>query len=102
MSLACLPFVLMLGAKENPISLVTGVSYEKLMVYHQGLAWAMFGLALVHTFPFVVYHVGKGDMRVQWETSMEYWTGVVAILAQGWLQFMSVGFVRYGCFFFSF
>lgn len=94
MSIACVPFVLILAAKENPISLMTRVPYDQLMVFHRWVAWAMFVLALVHTFPFVVYHEWKGDMGELWYTDVEYWTGAVALLAQGWLQFMSIGWIR--------
>ena len=94
MSLACLPFVLALAAKENAISLVTRIAYEKLNVFHRWLAWAMYILALVHTFPFIVYHRKLGDMGLQWGTGAYYWTGVIALLAQSWLQFMSLGAIR--------
>ena len=94
MSIACLPFVLTLAAKENPISLLTRVAYEKLNVFHRWLSWAMYALALVHTFPFIVYHRQQGDMGKQWGTSAYYWTGVIALLAQSWLSFMSLGPIR--------
>ena len=95
MSIACLPFVLMLGAKENPISLLTRTSHEQLMVFHRWAAWAMFVLALVHTFPFIIYHAWKGDLSNEWNTGVFYWTGTIALLAQGWLQFMSISFIRF-------
>ena len=94
MSIACLPFVLTLAAKENPISLLTRVAYEKLNLFHRWLSWAMYALALVHTFPFIVYHRQQGDMGKQWGTSAYYWTGVIALLAQTWLSFMSLGPIR--------
>ena len=99
MSIACLPFVLVLAAKENPISFLTGVSHEQLMVFHRWAAWAMFVLALIHTFPFIVYHMSQGDIVTQWQTSVFWWTGVVALLAQAWLQFMSLGFIRWVVYF---
>ena len=51
----------------------------------------MFVLALVHTFPFIVFHIWKGDMVHQWDTSVVYWTGVVALLAQANLTIMTLG-----------
>jgi hypothetical protein len=94
MSLACLPFVIILAAKENPISLLTRIPHNQLMVFHRWAAWAMYVLALIHTFPFVIYHMWEGDIVIQWQTSVFWWTGVVALLAQSWLQFMSIGFIR--------
>jgi hypothetical protein len=94
MSIACLPFIFILGAKENPITLLTRISYDQLMVFHRWVSWVMFALALVHTFPFIIYHLWKGDMYTQWKTSVFYWTGVIAIIAQAWLTFMSMPFIR--------
>ena len=77
------------------ISALTGVPHEKLQVFHRWVGWAMFVLALVHTFPFIVYHIDKGDMEKQWRTSVVYWTGVVALVAQAWLTLMSIGPIRW-------
>ncbi|KAI0471700.1 putative FRE ferric reductase-like transmembrane component [Xylariaceae sp. FL0804] len=92
MALACMPFMLILPTKANMIASLTGLSHERLIVFHKWVGWAMFVLALIHTFPFIIHN--KDDMTMQWNTSSEYWTGVVAILAQAYLQFFSVGFIR--------
>ncbi|KAI1086754.1 putative FRE ferric reductase-like transmembrane component [Rostrohypoxylon terebratum] len=94
MALACMPFMAILPTKANMIASLTGVSHERLIVFHNWVGWAMFALALVHTFPFIVFHIWKGDMVTQWNTSGVYWTGVVAILAQAYLQFFSLRFIR--------
>ena len=54
----------------------------------------MFVLALVHTFPFIVYDIWHGIMVKQWTTQVTYWTGVVALIFQAYLTFMSVPFIR--------
>ncbi|KAH8668427.1 ferric reductase like transmembrane component-domain-containing protein [Xylariales sp. PMI_506] len=94
MALACLPFMLILATKANMIAALTGVSHERLMVFHSWVGWAMFVLALVHTFPFVVLHIQKGDIVTQWNTEVTYWTGVAAIIPQAYLQVMSLPFIR--------
>ncbi|KAI1382929.1 putative FRE ferric reductase-like transmembrane component [Hypoxylon trugodes] len=94
MALACLPFMIILSTKANMIASLTGVSHERLIVFHNWVGWAMFALALVHTFPFIVFHIWKGDMVYQWNTSVVYWTGVVAIIAQAYLQIFSLRFIR--------
>lgn len=94
MALGLLPFVLGLSAKANMISALTGIPHEKLQVFHHWTSYAMFVLALIHTLPFIVYHIWKGDMVKQWNTSVVYWTGVVAILAQAYLTVMSLPFIR--------
>ena len=58
----------------------------------------MFVLALIHTFPYIIDHLRKGDMTEQWNTSVAYWTGVVAILAQAWLTFAGIEPIRRRCY----
>ena len=94
MSIACLPFVFATSTKVNFVTMLTGISYGKVQVFHRWISFAMYVLALVHTFPFIVFHVWKGDMMLQWSTSVVYWTGVVAILAQTWLTFASLSPLR--------
>ncbi|KAF9250963.1 hypothetical protein DTO027I6_4482 [Penicillium roqueforti] len=94
MALALLPFVLALSTKANMISGVTGIPHEKLQVFHHWTSYAMFVLALIHTFPFIIYHIWKGDMMYQWKTSVVYWTGVAALISQTYLTLMSLPFIR--------
>lgn len=54
----------------------------------------MFVLALVHTFPFIVYDIKHGTMVKQWKTKVTYWTGVVTLIFQAYLTFMSLPFIR--------
>ena len=72
---------------------MTGISHEKLQVYHRWISYAFFVLALMHTFPFIIFHVHHGDMVMQ-VTEMAtifYWTGIVALVFQAWLTFASFG-----------
>ncbi|KAH8897421.1 putative ferric reductase transmembrane component [Thozetella sp. PMI_491] len=94
MALACLPFLIILATKANMIASLTGVSHDRLMVFHTWVAWAMLVLALVHTFPFIVFHTWKGDMVTLWNTSVVYWTGVAALIPQAYLTFMSLPRIR--------
>lgn len=90
MALACMPFVFATASKTNWITLLTGVSHERLQVFHRWTAYAFFVLALIHTFPFIVYHVRFHDMEMQWKMSnVFYWTGIVALIFQAWLTFAS-------------
>ncbi|KAF7182083.1 hypothetical protein CNMCM7691_001471 [Aspergillus felis] len=94
MALGLLPFVLVLGTKANLISVLTGVPHEKLQVFHHWTSYAMFVLALIHTFPFIIVHIDKGDMVKQWKTSLTYWTGVAALIPQAYLTVMSLPAIR--------
>ncbi|TGO91061.1 hypothetical protein BPOR_0040g00050 [Botrytis porri] len=96
LALACMPFVFATATKTNWITMVTGVPYEKLQVFHRWISYAFFTLALMHTFPFIVWHIHNGDMVKQFTVSniFEYWTGVVALVFQAWLTFASCGPIR--------
>ncbi|KAJ4132484.1 hypothetical protein NW754_015301 [Fusarium falciforme] len=94
MALACLPFVIATSAKTNFITLVTGVSHERLQTCHRWISYAFFVLSLIHTFPFIIYNIDKGMMADMWKTTVFYWTGVVALIAQAWLTFASWGPLR--------
>lgn len=94
MSLACMPFVFATSPKSNMITALTGVSHEKLQTFHRWISYAMYVLALIHTFPFIVFHIWKGDMVKQWNTTVYYWTGVIILLAQTYLTFASMSPLR--------
>ncbi|KAJ5752731.1 hypothetical protein N7520_009648 [Penicillium odoratum] len=95
MALACMPFIFATATKTNWITLLTGVSHEKLQVFHRWISYAFFILALLHTFPFIVYHIRFHDMMMQVEMSLLfYWTGIVAIIFQTWLTFASHSVIR--------
>ncbi|KAG8421483.1 hypothetical protein J3458_003360 [Metarhizium acridum] len=98
MALACVSFILAFGAKANMVTALTGTSTERLNTlntWHSWVSWAMLVLALVNTFPFIVYHRDKGDLAAAFRTGGVRLTGVIAIIAQAWLTFMSVSWIRY-------
>lgn len=85
------------ASKTNWITLLTGVTHEKLHVFHRWISYAFFILALLHTFPFIVYHIRFHDMVMQ-VTEMStifYWTGIVALVFQAWLTFASFSWFRW-------
>ncbi|RAH49997.1 ferric reductase family protein [Aspergillus brunneoviolaceus CBS 621.78] len=94
MALGCMPFIYVLGSKANPVSALTRIPHEKLNLWHGWIAWAMWVLALIHTFPFIIYHIWKGDLVYQWNDGGVWVTGVVALLAQTWLTVLSISWLR--------
>ncbi|KAH7410353.1 ferric reductase NAD binding domain-containing protein [Phaeosphaeria sp. MPI-PUGE-AT-0046c] len=95
MALACMPFIFATATKTNWITLFTGVSHERLQVFHGWISYAFFILALLHTFPFIVYHIHWHDMEAHFTSSLIfYWTGIVALIFQGWLTFASHSIIR--------
>ena len=95
LALACVPFIFAFGAKANMVSALTGISPEKLNLWHSWASWAMFVLALIHTFPFIVYHNWVGDTAMTFRTGGVWLTGVIALIAQAWLTFMSIAYIRF-------
>ncbi|KAI0675049.1 ferric reductase NAD binding domain-containing protein [Trametes maxima] len=93
-SIAIMPFLIVFATKVNLIGMVTGVSHEKLQVYHRWTAWIMYITSLIHTFPFIVQNIRLGEMSKDWNTTPWYWTGVAALVPQTWLVFMSWGPIR--------
>ncbi|KAF5007836.1 hypothetical protein FDECE_5862 [Fusarium decemcellulare] len=88
-------FLLATATKTNWITLLTGISHERLQVFHRWIAYAFFVLALLHTFPFIVYHIRFHDMEMHFEMSLLfYWTGIVALIFQAWLTFASHSMIR--------
>lgn len=83
-----------LPAKANMIASLTGVSHDRLIIFHNWVGWAMFVLALIHTFPFIIYHKWAGDLDMQWTMSIFYWSGTAALICQAYLQFMSISWIR--------
>lgn len=94
MAAGIMPFLIMASMKLNLITQLTGISHEKLQVFHRWMAYAMLALALIHTFPFIVKSIQNGEMVMNWQTSVFYWTGVVALLAQAYLTFFSFKMLR--------
>ena len=84
------------ASKTNWITLTTGVSHERIQVFHRWTAYAFFLLALMHTFPFIVYHIHFHDMvmEVTMMSTLFYWTGIVALVFQAWLTFASHSAIR--------
>ncbi|KAF5374359.1 hypothetical protein D9758_004713 [Tetrapyrgos nigripes] len=93
-SIGIMPFMIAFSTKVNFIGLLTGTSHEKLQVFHRWSATFMYITSLVHTFPFIVMSIRHGEMVETWKTDNFYWTGVVALVPQTWLVFMSWGFIR--------
>lgn len=46
LAIAILPFQVMFATKWNPITILTGVSHERLQVYHRWSGWIMCGSLL--------------------------------------------------------
>ncbi|KAL1733764.1 ferric reductase NAD binding domain-containing protein [Schizophyllum commune] len=93
-AIAIMPFMIVFATKVNFVGMLTGVSHERLQIFHRWSAVLMYIPSLVHTFPFIVMNIREGTMVTNWETSVFYWTGVAALIPQTYLVFLSWGVFR--------
>ncbi|KAL1751331.1 hypothetical protein FB107DRAFT_222251 [Schizophyllum commune] len=93
-AIAIMPFMIVFATKVNFVGMLTGVSHERLQVFHRWSAVLMYIPSLVHTFPFIVMNIREGTMVKNWETTVFYWTGVAALIPQTYLVFLSWGIFR--------
>ncbi|KAL1745572.1 hypothetical protein HDZ31DRAFT_36155 [Schizophyllum fasciatum] len=93
-AIAIMPFMIVFASKVNFVGMLTGVSHERLQVFHRWSALLMYIPSLVHTFPFIVMNIQEGTMVKNWETTVFYWTGVAALVPQTYLVFLSWGIFR--------
>jgi len=54
MAFACVPILVALAGKANILTLLIGISHERLNILHRWVAWISFALSLFHSLPFFV------------------------------------------------
>ncbi|KAI9812680.1 MAG: hypothetical protein M1826_002781 [Phylliscum demangeonii] len=63
MATALIPIIVALAGKFNIITLLTGVSHEKLNTMHRYLSWICLVLSITHTIPFIVAPLRDGGRK---------------------------------------
>lgn len=88
MAVALMPWIVALAMKANLISMVTGISHERLNVLHRWAAYICLGLSIMHTVPFYVTPVWEKGARETFRQLFQqnegmyiYGTGMFAILS---------------------
>lgn len=95
------PFSMILSGKTNFISHVTGISYEKVNIFHQFLGWMTLFLTLVHMIPFYVQDLREGGYKevvLNWKTNILYKNGYPSFVILTVMCFMSLRIVRNQCY----
>ncbi|PVH82906.1 hypothetical protein DL98DRAFT_652887 [Cadophora sp. DSE1049] len=101
MSLACVPVLIALAGKANIITLLTGISHEKLNIVHRFVAWVSFSLAWCHTIPFFwISYTDGGYENVKIRFFMgsggtTEWGGVPPLINLFLLCILSLPIIRY-------
>ncbi|CAK7915359.1 ferric/cupric reductase transmembrane component 7 [[Candida] anglica] len=77
MATAITPFLYVLSGKSNMITLLTGISYEKLNGFHQWAGVITLILSIIHVVPFMYQAMAEGGASFLAETfsSKDYWSG---------------------------
>jgi hypothetical protein len=79
MAFACVPILVALAGKANIVTLLTGISHERLNVLHRWVAWMSFALSLIHAIPYFVASLRDfgdgGFQRVTREFYAHGWAG---------------------------
>ncbi|KAL6451535.1 FRE7 Ferric/cupric reductase transmembrane component 7 [Candida maltosa Xu316] len=97
MATALTPFIYVLAGKSNAITLLTGVSYEKLNTFHQYTGVACFVLSVIHTIPFIYQNIAEGgasNLHEQFTTSFAYYSGIPPLILLGLLCLLSKAVIR--------
>jgi hypothetical protein len=61
MAFACTPILIALAGKANIVTLLTGISHERLNVIHRWVAWMSLVLSGLHGFPFFMQSSWEGS-----------------------------------------
>jgi hypothetical protein len=104
-AVGCFPFIFAFASKVNAVTFVTGVSHEKLQVYHQYLSHLFLFLSWVHTIPFLIQ--GLREWKPDYEPPTKqlnysmlvakkpyYWTGVILLVQLSVLCWGSMPYFR--------
>lgn len=98
MSNALTPLIYAFGGKVNVVTFLTGVSYDKLNVFHRSFGWLALFFALVHTIPFLYQAFHENGIKLMselWDAEYSlYVSGVVALVALVILCFCSLTYIR--------
>ncbi|CBX92981.1 hypothetical protein IAQ61_008715 [Plenodomus lingam] len=87
MAVALLPWIIALATKANLISMVTGISHERLNVLHRWAAYICLILSILHTVPFYITPVWEKGARKSFEALFQqreglyiYGSGIAALV----------------------
>ncbi|KAI9047433.1 hypothetical protein LZ554_008877 [Drepanopeziza brunnea f. sp. 'monogermtubi'] len=97
---ACIPILIALAGKANLVTILTGISHEKLNIVHRWVAWISFALAWAHTIPFFwISHTDGGYENVKKQfymgnTGRTMWGGVPPLTMLALLCLLSLEPIR--------
>jgi predicted ferric reductase len=98
-AVAMTPWIIATSMKANLISMLTGISHERLNVLHRWGGYLCLFLSLVHTIPFYIQPVWKDDGLTVFTNLVSingivYGTGICCLAPLGWLCLGSIPIIR--------
>ncbi|KAL6710820.1 hypothetical protein ACN47E_007877 [Coniothyrium glycines] len=102
LAVALMPWIVALAMKANLISMVTGISHERLNVLHRWAAYICLILSILHTIPFYVTPIWEKGARHTFEQLFQqqqgvyiYGTGIAALVPLCFLCVHSIAPLRH-------
>jgi predicted ferric reductase len=99
-AVAMIPWIVATAMKANLVSFLTGISHNRLAVFHRWGGYLCLFLSLVHTVPFYIQPVwDDGGQAVYTKlfnngSGYVYGTGIAALVPLGWLCIASLPLLR--------
>ena len=100
MAVAIVPWIVATSMKANLVSFMTGISHNRLAVFHRWGGYLCLFLSLVHTIPFYVQPVWDEGGEKTFEklfsngSGYVYGTGIACLAPLGWLCIASLPILR--------
>lgn len=102
---ALVPLVFGIGVRVNPVSFLTGISHERLQVYHQYGARIILFFSVIHTIPFIVGPYQQGlqygsretaryFLQYYYDQTEQFWNGIPPLVVLVWIVISSMGYFR--------
>lgn len=96
LAVAQIPLIVLLVGKHSLIGLLTGVSYERLNVFHRWVARGMLLLATLHTAFYIrVFTHFPSLLSLEWKTDDAFRSGVVTYAILVWMSFSTLAPLRH-------
>lgn len=101
LAVALMPWIVALSSKANFITMITGISHERLNVLHRWTAYICLILSIIHTVPFYITPVWEKGARHIFEDLFKqtgfyaYGTGIAALVPLCFLCVHSIGPLRH-------
>ncbi|GME69239.1 unnamed protein product [[Candida] boidinii] len=89
-----MPVLYMMGIRNNPFQLLTGVSHHTMIKYHKFIAGIFFILALVHSVIWTHYAIVLGGGYAVWAADAYFYWGIIGTIVAGLMILQSFSLFR--------